>query len=49
MREYKYDNAIIYIDKPTEAQINNIKKATEVFVKKVLKEQSQNANRGYDN
>ena len=44
MLKYEYENATVYITKPTEKHIENIKKATEVFMKKVIKEQIQNEN-----
>lgn len=45
MLKYEYENAIVYITKPTEKHIDNIRKATEVFMKKVIKEQIQNGDR----
>lgn len=33
MRKYVYDNATVYITEPTEEQKENIRKATERFVK----------------
>ena len=36
MHKYVYDNATVYITKPTEAQKENIRKATERFVKTLL-------------
>lgn len=42
MLKYEYENATVYITKPTEKHIENIKKATEVFMQKVIKEQIQN-------
>lgn len=42
MLKYEYKNATVYITKPTEKHIENIKKATEVFMKKILKEEAQN-------
>jgi hypothetical protein len=42
MLKYEYENATVYITKPTEKHIENIKKATEVFMKKVIKEQINN-------
>ena len=42
MLKYEYKNATVYITKPTEKHIENIKKATEVFMKKVIKEEIQN-------
>jgi hypothetical protein len=38
MRKYVYNNAVVYITEPTEAQLENIRKATERFVKKLAKE-----------
>lgn len=38
MRKYVYKNAIVYITEPTEAQIENIRKATERFVHKLARE-----------
>lgn len=38
MRKYVYENAIVYITEPTEAQIQNIRKATERFAKRLAKE-----------
>ena len=37
MRKYVYENATVYITKPTEEQIENIHKATERFAKKLVK------------
>lgn len=37
MRKYVYENATVYITKPTEEQIKNIHKATERFAKKLIK------------
>ena len=41
MIKYEYENATVYITKPTETQIANIKKATEEFMRKVMKEKVQ--------
>ena len=49
MLKYEYENATIYITKPTEKHIENIRKATEVFMKKVIKEQIQNGDRRHSN
>ena len=38
MRKYVYENATVYITEPTEAQLENIRKATERFVQKLAKE-----------
>ena len=43
--KYEYENATVYITKPTEAHLENIRKATEVFMKKIIKEQMQNESR----
>lgn len=45
MLKYEYKNATVYITKPTEAHRENIRKATEVFLKRVIKEEIQNAKR----
>jgi hypothetical protein len=37
MRKYVYDNAVVYITEPTEAQKENIRKATERFVHTLAK------------
>ena len=37
MRKYVYENAVVYITEPTEAQIENIRKATERFAKELAK------------
>jgi hypothetical protein len=38
MRKYVYENAIVYITEPTEEQKENIRKATERFVRRLAKE-----------
>lgn len=38
MRKYVYENAIVYITKPNEKQVENIKKATERFAHRLIKE-----------
>ena len=38
MKKYVYDNAVVYITIPNEEQVNNIHKATESFVKQLIKE-----------
>lgn len=48
MLKYEYKNATVYITKPTEKHLKNIRKATEVFMKKVIKEELQNADRRYN-
>lgn len=37
MRKYVYENAVVYITEPTEAQIENIRKSTEEFVHNLAK------------
>lgn len=44
MKEYKYDNATIRITIPNEKQLENIRKATEIFLKKAIKEIDFNGN-----
>lgn len=46
MREFKYDNAVIRITIPTEKQMGNIRKATERFLKNVVKEMKFNEDKG---
>ena len=48
MLKYEYENATVYITKPTEKHIENIKKATEDFMKKVIKENIQNESRRHN-
>ena len=43
--KYEYENATVYITKPTEEHMRNIRKATEVFMKMIIKEQMQNESR----
>ena len=38
MRKYEYENATVYITEPTEEHMKNIRKATEIFMKKVIKD-----------
>lgn len=45
MLKYEYKNATVYITKPTEAHMRNIRAATEVFLKRLLKEEIQNEQR----
>lgn len=42
MRIYRYKNATVYITEPTEEHLKRIRKATEIFLKKVVKERIQN-------
>ena len=37
MKKYEYENATVYITIPNEQQIENIRKATEEFAKKLVK------------
>lgn len=37
MRKYVYGNATVYITKPTETQLENIRKSTERFVTQLMK------------
>ena len=48
MRVYKYQNATVYITEPTEEHLKRIKKATEVFLKRVVKERVKGESRGYN-
>lgn len=47
MLKYEYENATVYITKPTEKHIENIKKATEKFMRRVIKEELRNENKRY--
>lgn len=48
MRKYIYENATVYITEPTEKHMNNIRKATEIFLKKVVKEELQHESRAHN-
>ena len=48
MLKYEYENATVYITKPTEKHIENIKKATKDFLKRIIKEELQNGVRRRD-
>lgn len=37
MRKYVYHNATVYISKPTEAQIQNIRESTKRFLTRLAK------------
>ena len=37
MRKYVYEDATVYITEPTEEQLENIRKATEKFARKLVK------------
>ena len=36
MKKYEYENATVYITVPTEKHLANIRKATEIFMQKLL-------------
>ena len=38
MLKYKYGKCTVYITKPQAEHVQNIRKATKVFLKKVIKE-----------
>lgn len=38
MRKYVYENATVYITEPTEEQKENIRRATERFARRIVKE-----------
>ena len=42
MKRYIYDNATVYISTPTDENMAIIRKATESFLRKVIKEQVKN-------
>lgn len=42
MRIYRFKNATVYITEPTEQHLKKIRAATEIFLKKVVKERIQN-------
>lgn len=42
MKVYEYNNATVYITEPTEKHLQNIRGATEVFLRKVMKERIRN-------
>lgn len=48
MRVYKFKNATVYITEPTEEHLNKIRKATKVFLTRVMKEKHQNEARRYN-
>ena len=45
MRIYRYENATVYITEPQAHHIKNIRKATKIFLTRVLKEKVQNVNK----
>lgn len=45
MLKYQYKNATVYITEPTEKHIRNIRKATEIYMRRVTKEKIQNEDR----
>ena len=48
MLKYDYGNVIVYITKPTEKHVIHIRKATEKFMQRVMKEKNQNESRGHN-
>ena len=48
MLKYEYKKAIVHITKPTEKHVINIRKATEKFMQRVVKEKIQNEGRGHN-
>lgn len=38
MKKYEYENATVYITIPNEKQIENIRNATEKFIRRLMKE-----------
>ncbi len=42
MLKYVYKNATVYITSPTERHVKNIRQATEIFMRKVIKEKKRN-------
>lgn len=45
MLKYEYENATVYITKPTEKHMKVIRKATEKFLHDVVKEQTKHESR----
>lgn len=45
MLKYEYENATVYITKPTEKHMKNIRKATEKFLHEIVKEQTKRESR----
>lgn len=42
MKRYIYGNATVYITEPTDEHLRVIRKSTESFLKKVIKEKNKN-------
>lgn len=47
MLKFTYKNATVYITKPTEKHLQNIRKSTKKFMQRVMKEEIQNGVRGH--
>lgn len=45
MKRYIYSNATVYITEPTDEQMATMRKATEHFLRKVIKEQIKDESR----
>lgn len=45
MLKYEYENATVYITKPTEEHMRTIRKATEKFLHEIVKEQTKRESR----
>lgn len=45
MLKYEYENATVYITKPTEKHMKTIRKATEKFLHEIVKEQTKRESR----
>jgi len=48
MLKYVYNNAIVYITKPTETHIRKIQNATKEFMQRVMKERCQHESRRHN-
>lgn len=48
MLKYEYENATVYITKPTERHISRVREATKEFMKRVIKEKMQHAARTHN-
>ena len=49
MRKFVYENATVYITEPTEAQLENIRKSTELFANELAKKGSLDYDKRRDN
>lgn len=47
MLKFTYKNATVYITRPTEKHLQNIRKSTEKFMQRVMKEEIRNGARGH--